>query len=197
MGIYIMSDNDNNKEPETKQIGLAHIAEATILVAAPELRDDPDLGNSVLLVLEDGEGGSVAINLAGPRLMGSAIQDGGPMEGDGAVLFVRPAQDGGFDFHGFAFTEENARVVGILESALSNPEEAKKYGPAGLFMNYVGWSAGQLAQEREAGFWKASPITVAQILETPIEQRYAAATAVISAEQAPAAAPRASRKPAP
>src|SRR4051794_23215678 len=102
----------------------------TILTAQSAIDADPAFGKSVMLVLvQDEDHGTVAVNIAGKQLL-EAIHDGGP-EGGGRLHCLFKAPPGGATLGDTGFSHvpvaspesEEAKIIAIL----ADPETVKEY----------------------------------------------------------------------
>jgi putative transcriptional regulator len=147
---------------------MTDLSSGLLLVATPALAD-PNFADSVVLLLDVDEQGSlgVVLNRPSPVLVGDVLADwgdvvdepevlfrGGPVSTEGALAVGRLADPGAVPV-GFRvlFGE-----VGIID--LDAPVEVVGSGLRDLriFAGYAGWGAGQLEAEVDAGSWYVVPV---------------------------------------
>lgn len=136
-------------------------------MASPELVD-PNFADSVVLLLEHGDDGTLGVVLNRPSMVLVAevltewrdvvsepgvLFRGGPVSTDGALAVARPV-DPADEPVGFRATSGG---VGLLD--LDSPRELVADGLADLriYAGYAGWGAGQLEAEIAEGGWYVVP----------------------------------------
>ncbi|MGH8162239.1 MAG: YqgE/AlgH family protein [Gammaproteobacteria bacterium] len=168
-----------------------------LLLATPALAD-PNFSQSVILVCEHNADGALGlvINRRLPLKLGEILAQlnlptefaslktqslfsGGPVEGQrGFVLHDAPQI--GED----SLTLGDALAVSASESVLA--AIARGEGPARfmIVLGYSGWGAGQLEREFAENTWLAAPAAPEVIFDSPVEERWRRAAALIGLDLA-------------
>jgi putative transcriptional regulator len=142
------------------------IQQGVLLVASPSL-SDPNFHQTVLLIIEHGQGGTVGVILNRPTnvLLSEALPDytvlkrtnhrlfaGGPVEQTRLVLLFRLTQ---------VLPDTRQIVDGIyvgtprvLERIMTHPNPADTFR---AFTGFAGWAPGQLEHEMLEGAWGVLP----------------------------------------
>jgi len=142
------------------------------LIASPRLMD-PNFFHTVVLMVQHDENGSLGLILNRPLTatvkdvcrealeqeceVEGVLYQGGPCDGPlMAVHTYEPAAQNPV-IEGLHFTSEKER----LEMLLTEPAVTAKF-----FVNYSGWTAGQIEAEIEEGSWLTLPATEEQIFSS-------------------------------
>ena len=134
-----------------------------LLIAAPHL-NDPNFFKSVVLLVQHNEQGALGVILnrptettieeVWPQVSESAcnaegqLYQGGPCPGPLMVVHTDPTVFDTEICHGVYFSTDKPSIEQLVSQTA---------GPLKFFVNYAGWSAGQLEEELERGGWVATP----------------------------------------
>ena len=153
-----------------------------VLLGAPPVLDDPHFVRAVVLVCAHDEGGSfglvltdpldATVSVRGADLRHSAdvpVRRGGPVGPDTLhVLHRRPdVLDGSEYVTGDIHWGGTLADIGEHLTADGDATPAERLDDFRFFVGYAGWSAGQLADEIDAGGWLLHPATDAHVFSTP------------------------------
>jgi putative transcriptional regulator len=140
-----------------------------LLIAAPHL-NDPNFFKSVVLLVQHNEQGAVGVILNRP--IDATIEDvwsqvsqaacnaeghlyqGGPCPGPLMVVHTDPAISQLEVCRGVYFSTDKASIEQLVSQTA---------GPVKFFVNYAGWSAGQLEEEIARGGWFSTPADPSEI----------------------------------
>ena len=142
----------------------------SLLVASPEL-GDPNFEQTVVLMLQDGEGGALGVVINRPygsaptaELLRRLGVDPGDAKGETELFYGGPVQpEIGMVVHGTDYTLPSTRQVVPGIAVTSDPKVladiAQGKGPhqAIAALGYAGWAPGQLARELAEGAWFTLP----------------------------------------
>jgi putative transcriptional regulator len=147
----------------------------TFLVARPVLRD-PNFRQSVVLILEHGDGGAlgVIVNRPAPaKELPMPVFMGGPCQSPGLIMLHGHAEwtEPGDDEDGAGAREVVPGVyvgdAAVLARASDLPSDAAhRYR---VFWGYSGWGPGQLEQELASGAWAVLPASAELMFDTPVD----------------------------
>jgi putative transcriptional regulator len=142
-----------------------------LLLASPRLVD-PNFSHSVVLMIQHNEQGALGLvlnhplqitvrqaceqSLDEPCEVDGFLHQGGPCEGPLMVLHANEMAKDADVFPGVFFTTEKAKIETLLKQQLAS---------ARYFVNYAGWSAGQLEDELERDSWVVADPEAANIFE--------------------------------
>jgi len=140
-----------------------------LLIAAPSLRDS-NFFKSVILLVQHNEQGSLGVILnqpiemtieeAWPQISQSpcnvegTLYQGGPCPGPLMVLHTDAPQSQMEVVNGVYFNTDKDTIEQLVQNAT---------GPLKFFVNYAGWSAGQLEDEIACGGWILTSASTSQI----------------------------------
>lgn len=161
------------------------------LIAMPNLLD-PNFYHSVTYICSHDEGGAMGIVINNPLdvslkdllqhleievegdFTDRALLLGGPVDPERGFVVHRPG--GRWDA-----SLKVSSDVAITTSRDILHAIAQQQGPDSAFvaLGYAGWSAGQLEEEILDNAWLSVPATAQVLFDTPIEQRWQAAAALI------------------
>lgn len=166
---------------------MADLKAGTVLVANPEMDQDPTFGKSVIVLFYKADAGAAGVNLVGREVApGTGVLLGGPMRASGVLMLhenvevAGPALDESGDAKkplmqlgesGYSMTPVYEDQLGHWHAA--DPAVEGKVESGLRFYGYAGWGAEQLDKEIEAGVWAVSSATVADVLAKPSAERYA------------------------
>ncbi len=137
------------------------IIKGKLLVAMPVL-SDPNFWQTVVLICEHNEEGSLGLVMNRPmpvtvstlieglpRLTGTEpVYAGGPVAQSGMLVLCR----------GHRVLEEHAILEDVFlardADVLKLPQVLGDHGEARCYLGYAGWSAGQLSSEFQSGGWR-------------------------------------------
>jgi putative AlgH/UPF0301 family transcriptional regulator len=134
-----------------QQIGPAKPPAIGYILVATEKSRDPDLAQSVILLIHSGRDGVMGLILNRPR--GKSIYFGGPIALGVRALFRSRTQppDG----------ERILEHVYLVSKESSIPKDVM----ARVYAGYVGWSAQQLTDEIACGLWRVDPANAAMAFD--------------------------------
>ncbi len=162
------------------------------LIAMPTL-DDPNFARVVSVVCQHGEDGALGIVVNRPAQMqlgdlleqleikvevpGIAEQPifvGGPVQQDRGFVLHETCDE----YDSSYAVADNLRLTtsrDVLE-AIAQGRGPKRHLVA---LGYAGWSSGQLEEELKDNAWLSTPVDLDLLFDTPSDQRWAAATALL------------------
>jgi putative transcriptional regulator len=134
-----------------QQIGPAKPPAVGGILAATEKSRDPDLAQSVVLLIHSDRDGAMGLILNRPR--GKSVYFGGPIALGVRALFRSrtPSPDG----------ERILENVYMVSKESSIPKDTV----ARVYAGYVGWSAQQLTDEISRGLWMVVPARAAMVFD--------------------------------
>jgi len=165
------------------------------LIAMPSL-EDPNFHHTTTYICEHDENGALGIIINRPLNMklGEILQHmdivanseeiasqpvymGGPVQNDRGFVLHQPPGD----------WEATLRVtdsIGVTSSSDILAAIAAGEGPqkALVTLGYAGWGSGQLEQEIAANAWLSGPASTEILFDTPSEERWLAAAALIGVD---------------
>jgi putative transcriptional regulator len=162
------------------------------LIAMPALTD-PNFHHTATFICEHNDGGALGLVINRPLDMrlgdildhmeievvhGDAAQQpvymGGPVQNDRGFVLHEPLGD-------WEATLKVTDDTGVTSSRDILEAIARGEGPERSFitLGYAGWGAGQLEEEIAANAWLSGPASTRIVFETPYEQRWQAAAALI------------------
>jgi len=162
------------------------------LIAMPAL-DDPNFHHTTTYICEHDEDGALGVVINRPLDMqlGEILQHmeieacdeaistrqvymGGPVQNDRGFVLHEPAGD-------WEATLMVTDTIGITSSRDILQAIAEGKGPDNtiITLGYAGWGAGQLEQELADNTWLSGPASSKIVFETPSEQRWQAAAALL------------------
>lgn len=165
------------------------------LIAMPSLQD-PNFHHTTTYICEHDEEGALGIVINRPlnmklgeilqhmniktssdKVFSQPVYMGGPVQSDRGFVLHEPAGD----------WEATLRVtdsIGVTSSSDILAAIAAGQGPdrALVTLGYAGWGAGQLEQEIAANAWLSGPASADIVFDTPCEQRWLAAAALIGVD---------------
>ena len=162
------------------------------LIAMPTL-DDPNFHHTTTYICEHNEDGALGVVINRPLEMqlgdilsymdihpasdGIAAQKvymGGPVQSDRGFVLHEPSGD-------WEATLQVTETIGITSSRdiLAAIAEGKGPDHAIVTLGYAGWGAGQLEEELAANTWLSGPASSTIVFETPSEERWMAAAALL------------------
>jgi len=165
------------------------------LIAMPGL-DDPNFRHTTTYICEHDENGALGVVINRPLDMqlGEILQHmdieacneeissrqvymGGPVQNDRGFVLHEPSGD-------WEATLKVTDSIGITSSRDILQAIAAGKGPknAIVTLGYAGWGAGQLEQELAANTWLSGPSSSKIVFETPSEERWLAAAALLGVD---------------
>jgi putative transcriptional regulator len=162
------------------------------LIAMPAL-DDPNFHHTTTYICEHDENGALGVVINRPLEMqlGEILQHmdiqacneeissrqvymGGPVQNDRGFVLHEPAGD-------WEATLKVTDTIGITSSRDILQAIAAGEGPKNsiVTLGYAGWGAGQLESELAANTWLSGPASSKIVFDTPSEQRWQAAAALL------------------
>ena len=162
------------------------------LIAMPAL-DDPNFHHTTTYICEHDENGALGVVINRPLKMqlGEILQHmdieacneeissrqiymGGPVQNDRGFVLHEPAGD-------WEATLKVTDTIGITSSRDILQAIAAGKGPKNsiVTLGYAGWGAGQLESELAANTWLSGPASSKIVFDTPSEQRWRAAAALL------------------
>ncbi|RLA00187.1 MAG: YqgE/AlgH family protein [Gammaproteobacteria bacterium] len=162
------------------------------LIAMPAL-DDPNFHHTTTYICEHDENGALGVVINRPLEMqlGEILQHmdikacseeissrqvymGGPVQSDRGFVLHEPVGE-------WEATLKVTDSIGITSSRDILQAIAAGEGPehAIVTLGYAGWAAGQLESELAANTWLSGPASSKIVFETPSEQRWLAAAALL------------------
>ena len=173
-----------------------HTLAGHLLVAMPHMAD-PNFEHSVTYICEHTESGALGITINRPLKMDlSEVLEQLSLKTDTdmadlPVLRGGPVQaERGFVLHESDHDWEGTTDVGhsifvtTSQDILTDVSEGR--GPERLLLalGYAGWGAGQLEEEIRQNSWLTVPASPELVFETPMQQRWRAATRAIGVDPA-------------
>ena len=166
------------------------------LIAAPNMKD-PTFAGAVIYLCEHTEKGAmgVMINRSLNLTIASLLQrlnitvtnedteaawlfDGGPVQTERGFVLHRPKHF----YHSTLMITNNVMLStskDVLDAIGCGENHPKDYL---VSLGYSGWSAGQLESELAVTGWLVAPADEAIIFDTPVEERYRKALAILGLE---------------
>jgi putative transcriptional regulator len=146
------------------------------LIAAPSLRDS-NFFKSVVLIVQHNEQGALGVILNRPIEMTieeawpqisqtpcnveGTLYQGGPCPGPLMVLHTDAVQSQMQVLDGVYFNTDKDTIEQLVSDAT---------GPLKFFVNYAGWSAGQLEEEISQGGWIVTPASTNHVFSNSEEE---------------------------
>ncbi len=168
-----------------------------LLIAMPRL-EDPNFSRTVTLICEHNEDGALGLVLNRPLDLSVAevlsqmgmetlsgldlelpVLEGGPVQPEHGFVLHRPA---GLWKSTLVIDGDLAVTTSrdILE-AIARGDGPERYL---LALGYAGWGGGQLEQEMADNAWLSGPVDQRLIFDTPLEERWEAAAALLGIDLA-------------
>ncbi len=162
------------------------------LIAMPAL-DDPNFHHTATYICEHDENGALGVVINRPldmklgeilrhmeiapcneEIASRRVYMGGPVQNDRGFVLHEPAGD-------WEATLKVTDAIGITSSRDILQAIAAGKGPekAIITLGYAGWAAGQLEEELAANTWLSGPASSKIVFETPSEERWLAAAALL------------------
>ena len=162
------------------------------LIAMPTL-DDPNFHHTTTYICEHNEEGALGVVINRPleiqlgeilrhmdittddeTIQNQTIYMGGPVQSDRGFVLHEPIGN-------WEATLKVTDTIGITSSRDILADIALGKGPdhAIITLGYAGWGAGQLEQELAANTWLSGPASSKIVFDTPSEQRWLAAAALL------------------
>lgn len=181
--------------PDTTHMGQVQSLSNHFLIAMPAL-SDPNFHHTTTLICEHNEEGALGLVINRPTelslgdilehmeigIMREGISSqpvfmGGPVQNDRGFVLHEPVGD-------WEATLRISERTGITSSRDILEAIARGEGPEKSFitLGYAGWGAGQLEEELAANAWLSGPADTAIVFETPYDQRWEAAAALIGVD---------------
>ncbi len=165
------------------------------LIAMPSL-GDPNFHKTVTYICEHNEEGAMGITINRPTnmylsevLSQMKLEIHNPSAEKTLVFNGGPVQtDRGFVLHGHDYDGDSSLSVNEQIKMTTSKDVleaiAKDEGPKELFvaLGYAGWSPGQLEDEIRLNVWLNGPANSDIIFQTPIEERWQSAAALLGVE---------------
>ena len=164
-------------------------------IAIPPL-SEPKFHHTATLICEHNEEGALGLVINRPTelllgdilehmkidtthddVAGQPVYMGGPVQNDRGFVLHEPVGD-------WEATLRISEQTGITSSRDILEAIARGEGPERSFitLGYAGWGAGQLEEELAANAWLSGPADTAIVFETPYDQRWEAAAALIGVD---------------
>lgn len=166
--------------------------EGQLLIAMPGMAD-PNFNETVTFICKHDSEGAVGIivNRASDMTLGEVckqlslegklgetenqpVMNGGPVHTDRG--FVLHQSDQAFDS---TFDTDAEVKVTVSQDILKSIARGDGPEPALVALGYAGWASGQLESEIAANSWLSVPAAPAILFDTPIDERWEAAAALI------------------
>ena len=178
--------------PDTRAMSDIPSLNNHFLIAMPAL-DDPNFHHTTTYICEHDENGALGVVINRPLEMqlGEILQHmdiearneeissrqvymGGPVQNDRGFVLHEPVGE-------WEATLKVTDSIGITSSRDILQAIAAGEGPehAIVTLGYAGWGAGQLESELAANTWLSGPASSKIVFETPSEQRWLAAAALL------------------
>ena len=165
------------------------------LIAMPSMQD-PNFNGTVTYLCKHDAKGALGIIINRPLRMRVAeifrqlsLDVVDELQADRPVMGGGPVQvDRGFVIHQSSEPFDNSLNSGtginvtVSQDVLDSMARGAGPDPALVALGYAGWDPGQLEAEIAANAWLNVPADPAIIFDTPYEQRWAAATALLGVE---------------
>lgn len=164
------------------------------LIAMPGLAD-PNFFHTVTFICEHDADGAMGIVINRPLELNLADIlthmdiEATPTTGQLPIFQGGPVQtERGFVVHtplgGWEATLKVSDEIGVTASQDVLAAIAAGHGPkrALIALGYAGWGAGQLEREMAENAWLSGPATPEVLFDTPVEQRWAAAAALLGVD---------------
>ena len=154
-----------------------------LLVATPQLQDE-NFKKAVVLVVEDGDEGSMGfvINRPTETPLGDLLENedlevppqvaawyGGPVETDTGIILHRDVENADFGVGNVGLSSSQETLEQLIKTArhrldiLAGDDGPRLAGsilyPFRFIVGYAGWGAGQLEEELRSGAWIQAPAT--------------------------------------
>lgn len=176
-----------------RMVEIASLADQ-FLIAMPGMRD-PSFVRSVAFVCQHGSEGSmgIVVNRLSEYRLGDVLAQMGLKSDlaaveDAPVLIGGPVQpERGFVLHTphgnweSSYKVSDALCVTTSRDVLVAIAEGRGPEQALVALGYAGWGAGQIETELKENSWLTAPASAAILFQTPLEQRWDAAAALIGA----------------
>jgi putative transcriptional regulator len=148
----------------------------SFLVARPVLRD-PNFRQSVVFILEHGEGGALGVIVNRPvpaKELPMPVFMGGPCQSPGLIMLHGHAEwnepaDQDEDADGAREVVPGVFVGNATVLAHASELPKSKRDRYRVFWGYSGWGPGQLEQEIASGAWAVLPASAELMFDTPID----------------------------
>ena len=169
--------------------------EGQLLIAMPGMAD-PNFNETVTFICRHDADGAIGIvvNRASDMTLGEVctqlkldsdlgesagqpIMNGGPVHPDRG--FVLHQSDEAFDS---TFDSDAEIKVTVSQDILKSIARGDGPRPALIALGYAGWGSGQLESEIAANAWLSVPTEPSILFDTPIEERWEAAAALIGVD---------------
>ena len=163
------------------------------LIAMPSMTD-PNFSGTVTYLCKHDEQGALGIIINRPLKMRVAeifrqlsldlvdehqgerrVMGGGPVQADRGFVLHQSTEA----YDNTLNTENTAIKVTVSQDILDSMARGTGPRAALVALGYAGWNPGQLESELSANAWLSVPADPAIIFETPFDQRWAAATALL------------------
>ena len=178
--------------PDTTDMDTNNSLSNHFLIAMPTL-DDPNFHHTTTYICEHNEEGALGVVINRPleiqlgeilrhmdittdieAIQNQTVYMGGPVQSDRGFVLHEPVGN-------WEATLKVTDTIGITSSRDILADIAGGEGPdhAIITLGYAGWGAGQLEQELAANTWLSGPASSKIVFETPSEQRWLAAAALL------------------
>ena len=178
--------------PDTTGMDASNSLSNHFIIAMPTL-DDPNFHHTTTYICEHNEEGALGVVINRPleiqlgeilrhmdittdieAIQNQTVYMGGPVQSDRGFVLHEPVGD-------WEATLKVTDTIGITSSRDILADIAKGKGPdhAIITLGYAGWGAGQLEQELAANTWLSGPASSKIVFDTPSEQRWLAAAALL------------------
>jgi len=178
--------------PDTIGMDTSNSLSNHFLIAMPTL-DDPNFHHTTTYICEHNEEGALGVVINRPleiqlgeilrhmdittdieAIQNQTVYMGGPVQSDRGFVLHEPVGD-------WEATLKVTDTIGITSSRDILADIARGDGPdhAIITLGYAGWGAGQLEQELAENTWLSGPASSKIVFETPSEQRWLAAAALL------------------
>jgi putative transcriptional regulator len=181
--------------PDTIVMRISQSLSNHFLIAMPAL-DDPNFHHTTTYICEHDEDGALGVVINRPlnmriidilkymdiepgsdEISSRPVYMGGPVQSDRGFVLHEPAGD-------WEATLKVTDKIGITSSRDILQAMAAGEGPdkAIVTLGYAGWGAGQLEQELAANTWLSGPASSNIVFDTPSEERWMAAAALLGVD---------------
>ncbi len=178
--------------PDTMSMSQVESLSNHFLIAMPAL-SDPNFHHTATFLCEHNDEGALGLVINRPTdlqlgdilehmeieavhsdITRQAVYMGGPVQNDRGFVLHEPLGN-------WEATLKVTEETGVTSSRDILEAIAQGEGPDKTFitLGYAGWGAGQLEQELAANTWLNGPASTRIVFETPCEQRWEAAAALI------------------